>query len=82
MKNDKKTGPTMTPKDLGSNCLSYLQVTDPSGFFSSVSFFRHIFQVYNILLDNLDILIYNLLFLGYKGETISKNKISSSINSN
>merc|ERR1712224_720851 len=28
MKNDKKTGPTMTPKDLGSNCLSYLQVTD------------------------------------------------------
>lgn len=38
----------MDQKDLGANCLSFLQVTDPTGNFSSVEFFRSVFQVIDI----------------------------------
>ena len=35
----------MQAKDLGANCLGFVQISDPNGIFSSVEFFRAIFKV-------------------------------------
>ena len=48
MKKKNATGPIVECRDMMSNCLGYLHVTDPTGFFCSVDFFREMFRVVSV----------------------------------